>query len=198
MSPVFYSKSKIRTRKLISFMCNNFNKKFIEEATKANLANEGIIEHEKFMQEAIDIAIKGMNANEGGPFGCLVVKDGKIIGKGNNKVTSTNDPTAHAEITAIREACKELNSFQLEGCVIYTSCEPCPMCLGAIYWARPDKVFFAGNKQDAAQAGFDDAFIYKEMELPFDKRTIPFKQISRNSAIEAFKQWIEKDDKISY
>ena len=117
--------------------------------------------HEEFMSEAVKAALKGMNNNEGGPFGCIVVKDGKIIGKGNNKVTSTNDPTAHAEVTAIRDACKNVGSFQLDGCIIYTSCEPCPMCLGAIYWARPDKVFYGSNQQDAANIGFDDEVIYK-------------------------------------
>ena len=116
------------------------------------------------MEEAVKAAIQGMDNNESGPFGCVVVKDGKIIGRGNNKVTSTNDPTAHAEITAIREACQHLNSFQLEGCVIYTSCEPCPMCLGAIYWARPDKVYYGSNQKDAADIGFDDQFIYEEIQ----------------------------------
>ena len=105
---------------------------------------------EQFMKEAVNAALKGMNNNEGGPFGCVIVKDGKIVGKGNNKVTSTNDPTAHAEVTAIRDACKNLDSFQLDGCEIYTSCEPCPMCLGAIYWARPDKVYYGSNQVDAA------------------------------------------------
>ena len=150
------------------------------------------------MQEAINIALRGMNKNEGGPFGCVIVKNGEIIGRGNNKVTSTNDPTAHAEVIAIREACQKLGSFQLEGCSIYTTCEPCPMCLGAIYWARPDKIYFAANKQDAANSGFDDAFIYDEIELSFDKRTIPFEQISRRKANEIFKLWDEKEDKITY
>jgi len=153
---------------------------------------------EKFMKEAVNTAIKGMNNNEGGPFGCIVVKGGKIIGRGNNKVTSTNDPTAHAEVLAIREACKTLNSFQLEGCEIFTSCEPCPMCLGAIYWARPDKVYYAGNQKDAAHVGFDDEFIYKEIPLPYSKRSIPFEQLGRDIALEAFQKWSEKEDKIEY
>ncbi|MDB2462541.1 nucleoside deaminase [Algibacter sp.] len=151
-----------------------------------------------FMQEAVNTAISGMNNNEGGPFGCVIVKDGEIVGRGNNKVTSTNDPTAHAEVTAIRDACENLNTFQLEGCEIYTSCEPCPMCLGAIYWARPDKVYYGSNQIDAANIGFDDAFIYKEIPLPYGKRSIPFKQFGRDIAIKAFKMWEEKTDKTKY
>lgn len=182
-------------------MCNNFNKKFIDEAAKA-IENNGFVEisisHEDFMREAIKNAIQGMNNNEGGPFGCVVVKNGEIIGRGNNKVTSTNDPTAHAEILAIRQACEKLKTFQLDGCIIYTSCEPCPMCLGAIYWARPDKVFYGCNKKDAANINFDDAFIYEELMLPHDKRSIPFEQINRNEALKAFKLWEKKEDKISY
>ena len=116
--------------------------------------------HEEYMSEAVKAALKGMSNNEGGPFGCVIVKDGEIIGRGNNKVTSTNDPTAHAEVTAIRDACKNLGSFQLDGCIVYTSCEPCPMCLGAIYWARPDKVYYGSNQEDAANIGFDDEFIH--------------------------------------
>lgn len=151
-----------------------------------------------FMQEAVNAALAGMKNNEGGPFGCVIVKDGEIIGRGNNRVTSTNDPTAHAEVTAIREACKNLNSFQLDGCEIYTSCEPCPMCLGAIYWARPDKVYYGSNQKDAADIGFDDEFIYKEIPLPYKKRSIPFEQFARDIAIEAFKKWEEKEDKTEY
>ena len=153
---------------------------------------------EDFMREAVEVAIKGMTNNEGGPFGCIVVKDGKIVGRGNNKVTSTKNPTAHAEVTAIREACKNLDSFQLEGCEIYASCEPCPMCLGAIYWARPDKVYYGSNKVDAANIGFDDAFIYNEIPLPYGERSIPFEQIGRDIAIEAFRKWSEKEDKTEY
>lgn len=183
-------------------MCNNFNKKFLDEASKALSDQENSTPdkdiHKKFMMEAVETAIRGMENNEGGPFGCIIVKDGKIVGRGNNKVTSTNDPTAHAEITAIRDACKNLNSFQLDGCTVYTSCEPCPMCLGAIYWARPEKVFFGSNKKDAAEVGFDDDFIYKEIELDFDKRSIPFEQISRKEALKAFLKWKEKEDKTAY
>jgi len=182
-------------------MCNNFNKKFIDEANKAlekNEFDEPIALTQDFMEEAIKIAIQGIEKNEGGPFGCVIVKDGKIIGKGNNKVTSTNDPTAHAEIIAIRNACNSLNSFQLTGCIIYTSCEPCPMCLGAIYWARPDKVYFGCTKKDAANINFDDAFIYEELPLPNNKKSIPFEQVNRKEALKAFEIWKEKEDKIPY
>lgn len=151
-----------------------------------------------FMREAVDAALKGMQNNEGGPFGCVIVKDGKIVGSGNNKVTSTNDPTAHAEVTAIRDACKNLGSFQLDGCEVYTSCEPCPMCLGAIYWARPDKVYYGSNQKDAAAIGFDDQFIYEEIPLPYEKRSIPFEQLGREIALEPFKKWSEKGDKSLY
>ena len=154
--------------------------------------------HEEFMSEAVKAALKGMSNNEGGPFGCIVVKEGEIVGRGNNKVTSTNDPTAHAEVTAIRDACKNLESFQLDGCIVYTSCEPCPMCLGAIYWARPDKVYYGSNQADAANIGFDDAFIYKEIPLSYEERSIPFQQVGREIALEPFQKWSEKHDKIEY
>lgn len=184
-------------------MCNSFNKKFIDEAAK-QMNNNKIEkvpctnEDQKFMQEAVNEAIKGMIANEGGPFGCVIVKDGKIIGRGHNKVTSTNDPTAHAEVTAIRNACKNLNSFQLDDCIIYTSCEPCPMCLGAIYWARPNKVYYGSNQEDAANIGFDDQFIYDEIPLPYEKRSIPFEQCARDTALKPFQLWQEKEDKTEY
>jgi len=152
----------------------------------------------KFMEEAIRIGLDGVRDNEGGPFGAVVVKDGEIIGRGNNQVTSTNDPTAHAEVMAIRDACSKLGTFQLDGCEIYTSCEPCPMCLGAIYWARPDKLYYACTKADASEIGFDDGFIYEELELPLDQRKIPFTQLLREEALELFKEWTEKDDKVSY
>ncbi len=154
--------------------------------------------HKKYIKAAVKAALNGMQNNEGGPFGCVIVKDGKIIGSGNNKVTSTNDPTAHAEIIAIRNACKNLNNFQLTGCTIYTSCEPCPMCLGAIYWARPDKVFYGCTKDDAAKVGFDDDFIYKEINLDYSKRSIPFEQYEREIALELFKKWKSLDGKIEY
>ncbi len=181
-------------------MCNSFNKKFLDEAAKAlgQDADNSTTDHASFMELAIDTAIKGVLGNEGGPFGCIIVKDGQIIGKGNNQVTSTNDPTAHAEVIAIREACKALKSFQLDDCVVYASCEPCPMCLGAIYWARPKKVYYGCNKTDAAKIGFDDDFIYKELDLEPGKRTIPFEQINKETAMRAFRAWEEKEDKIEY
>src|SRR5690242_12341666 len=129
--------------------------------------------HETFMRRAIELAQEGVDKNQGGPFGCVVVKDGRIVGEGCNQVTSTNDPSAHAEIVAMRDACRNLNTFQLNGCSIYTSCEPCPMCLGAIYWARPADVYFAGTRQDAAAAGFDDDMIYDEIEKPNEARQRP-------------------------
>ena len=155
-------------------------------------------EDEKFILKAIELSRYGMNSNAGGPFGAIVVKDGKIIGEGYNKVTSTNDPTAHAEIIAIREATKYLNNYQLEDCTIYTSCEPCPMCLGAIYWARPTRVVYACSKQDAANIDFDDAFIYKEIGLSMDKRFIKTKQILREKGVEVFNEWKIKNDKSEY
>ena len=151
-----------------------------------------------FMQRAIDISRKGMESNDGGPFGAVVVKDGKIIAEGNNRVTSSNDPTAHAEVVAIRNACTALDTFQLDGCIIYTSCEPCPMCLGAIYWARPDKMFYACTKEDAARIGFDDDFIYKELDLKIKDRSIPTVQIMNAEANEVFKSWETKEDKTEY
>jgi guanine deaminase len=155
-------------------------------------------EDKNFMRRAIELAQAGIDANDGGPFGCVVVKDGEIVGEGNNSVTSTNDPTAHAEIVAIREACRNLNSFQLEDCVIYTSCEPCPMCLGAIYWARPRRVFFACTREDAARAGFDDDFIYEEIALPIAERRIKTDFLLRDEGLEVFQNWIDKPDKTEY
>ncbi len=151
-----------------------------------------------FMNEAIKMAVSGVASGEGGPFGAVVVKDGKVVGRGNNRVTSINDPTAHAEVVAIRDACKNLNTFQLEGCEIYTSCEPCPMCLGAIYWARPSKVYFGCNKNDAAAIDFDDDFIYKEISIPNSQRKIPFVGFMRDEAMAAFNAWTDKKDKVSY
>ncbi|WP_235893445.1 nucleoside deaminase [Litoribacter populi] len=156
------------------------------------------LEQQKFMQYALDLAQQGMESGKGGPFGCVVVKDGQIIGEGSNSVTSTTDPTAHAEVVAIREACKHLNDFQLNGCDIYTSCEPCPMCLGAIYWARPDRVYFANDKFDAAQAGFDDAFIYEQLEVEPSSRSIPMIKVTMDDANKAFNLWQEKNDKTIY
>lgn len=154
--------------------------------------------HEHFMQRAIALAEEGMNSNAGGPFGCVVVKDNKIIAEGYNRVTSTNDPTAHAEIVAIRSACEKLNSFQLEDCIIYTSCEPCPMCFGAIYWARPKMVYFACDKKDAANIQFDDQFIYEELDKEFADREIPFARLLRKDALSVFDKWATKNDKTEY
>ena len=153
---------------------------------------------EKFMQEAIALSSKGIHKNEGGPFGCVIVKDNIIIGRGNNQVTSTNDPTAHAEVVAIRDACKNINNFQLDGCEVFTSCEPCPMCLGAIYWARPAIIYFANNRQDAADAGFDDSMIYDEMKAGIEERKIPIKSIGRAEALKVFMEWKNKADKTVY
>jgi guanine deaminase len=139
-----------------------------------------------------------MQSNSGGPFGAVVVKDGEIIGGGYNRVTSDNDPTAHAEIMAIRDACKNIGSFQLDDCVIYTSCEPCPMCLGAIYWARPKKVFYACTREDAAAAHFDDQFIYDELELKIKDRKVDFENIIRVEGLHLFEQWKGKKDKTAY
>lgn len=152
----------------------------------------------KFIRRAIELSKQGLGENAGGPFGAIVVKDGEIVAEGFNKVTSANDPTAHAEMVAIREACKKLNSFQLEGCVIYTSCEPCPMCLGAIYWARPDAVFYGCTKEDAARIGFDDHFIYEEINANMDDRKIQFINLHREEANEIFNLWEQKEDKTEY
>ena len=151
-----------------------------------------------FMQMAIDLSRKGMKNGKGGPFGCVVVKDGEVVGQGSNEVLLTNDPTAHAEVVAIRDACRNLGSFQLDGCEIYASCEPCPMCLGAIYWARPDRVYFANTKSDAAEIGFDDQFIYEEIELPLVGRKIPFEQLSNAKAKAVFEEWKNMNNKTLY
>jgi guanine deaminase len=153
---------------------------------------------EKFMMRAIELARTGMDANSGGPFGCVVVKDGEIVGEGNNQVTSTNDPTAHAEVVAIRNACSKLGTFQLDGCTIYTSCEPCPMCLGAIYWARPSAIFFAGTQSDAAVAGFDDEHFYAELEKTNSERELPMVNLLRDESQKVFAAWINKPDKTEY
>jgi guanine deaminase len=155
-------------------------------------------QHEKFLREAIRLSFEGMRNGDGGPFGAIIVKNGEIIGQGNNRVASTNDPTAHAEVVAIREACRHLGHFQLDDCVLYTSCEPCPMCLGAIYWARPAKLFYACTKADAADIGFDDDFIYHEIDLPLAERKIPAIQLLRDEGLKAFSEWRLKADKIVY
>lgn len=152
----------------------------------------------EFMLEAIEMSKKCLATGKGGPFGAVIVKDGKIIGRGSNMVTTNNDPTAHAEVVAIRDACKNLNTFQLDGCEIYTSCEPCPMCLGAIYWARPTKMYYAANKYDATDAGFDDSFIYKEIELPYNERKIPAEQYDQQEAVKVFDAWKNLSNKVDY
>ena len=151
-----------------------------------------------FMQEAIQISVTNVAEGKGGPFGAIVVKDGKIIARGANSVTATNDPTAHAEVIAIRNACNSLKTFQLDGCDIYTSCEPCPMCLGAIYWARPARLFYASSKEDAAAVKFDDQFIYEEIAKPITERQLFTKQLLRNEGLEAFVKWSESSLKTDY
>lgn len=153
---------------------------------------------EDFMREAIRLSIENVITKTGGPFACVIVKDNKIIAKGTNQVTSTNDPTAHAEIVAIRNACKELGTFQLDGCDIYTSCEPCPMCLSAIYWSRANKIYYANSKTDAAKINFDDQFIYEEIPLNPENRKIPSEQVLREEALEAFELWFKLDGNIQY
>jgi guanine deaminase len=153
---------------------------------------------EFFMKEAIRLAVENVLSGNGGPFGAVIVKNGEIIARGTNHVTTNNDPTAHAEVVAIREACKQLGSFQLEGCEIYASCEPCPMCLGAIYWARPDKIYFAASKHDAAAVGFDDSFIYQEIPLPIEQRSLFTERITSEDFQEPFNVWNENVKKIEY
>ncbi len=152
----------------------------------------------KFMREAIKLSIDNVKSGKGGPFGAVIVKDGKIIAHGTNEVTSSNDPTAHAEVVAIRNACKMLGTFQLDNCDIYTSCEPCPMCLGAIYWSRPARLFFANTKKDAADINFDDQIIYQELEIPYQDRKLFTQQLLREEALEAFKLWSNSNNKIEY
>jgi len=150
------------------------------------------------MREAIRLSIQMMRRGQGGPFGAVVVRNGKVVGRGSNQVTSANDPTAHAEIVAIREACKRLKTFQLDDCDLYTSCEPCPMCLSAIYWARLANVFYANTRKDAAKINFDDDFIYREVALPIRKRTLKMKQVLHDEALAAFTEWQQKTDKVLY
>lgn len=157
-----------------------------------------IMDKKHFIRRAIDLAYEGMESNQGGPFGCVIVKDGQIIAEANNRVTSHNDPTAHAEIVAIRNACEKVDSFQLTGCELYSSCEPCPMCLGAIYWARPDRVYYAGSRKDAASAGFDDDLIYRELDIDPEQRSIPMQQIQQHAILDLFEKWRLKEDKTEY
>jgi len=162
------------------------------------MPRSGCMKGFSFMEKAIEVALENVISNHGGPFGAIVVKDGKIIGTGRNEVTASNDPTAHAEVQAIREACQYLNEFQLIDCEIYTSCEPCPMCIGAIYWARPKAVYYACTKEDAAKIGFDDQFIYEQLSLPIDQRNITMKQITPNQYELPFKTWKKSIDKTHY
>lgn len=155
-------------------------------------------QHQRFLKEAVKMAQKGMQQGKGGPFGAVIVKDGKIIARGCNQVTSSNDPTRHAEVDAIRKACKKLGTFELKDCVIYSSCEPCPMCLGAIYWARPKALFFAADRFAAAKYGFDDEFIYKEVPLPVEQRSLKTYCIDLENKNKPFEEWNEKADKIAY
>ena len=155
-------------------------------------------QQEAFMREAIALSLSNIKTCNGGPFGAVIVKNGEIIARGANNVTSTNDPTAHAEVVAIRQACEHLQTFQLTGCEIYASCEPCPMCLGAIYWARLDKLYYANTKTDAAAINFDDKFIYEELEKPLEHRTLFTQQLLRDEALEVFKKWSQMDEKIEY
>ena len=153
---------------------------------------------EFFMRRAIALAQIGVDKGAGGPFGAVVVKNGEIVGEGYNQVTSTNDPTAHAEVVAIRNACLKLESFQLDECVLYTSCEPCPMCLGAIYWARPKQIFFAATHTDAAAVGFDDSFIYEEIKRPVEERKITSTNLLHEEGLTIFENWANKTDKTEY
>lgn len=152
----------------------------------------------KFLERAIELSRRGMQKGRGGPFGCVIVKGDEIIGEGSNMVTSTNDPTAHAEVVAIRQACKKLNAYQLDGCEVYTSCEPCPMCLGAIYWARPARVVYANTRYDAAAIEFDDEFIYKEINTDIVQRQIPFIHEPHPQALKVFEEWKNMENKIKY
>lgn len=156
-----------------------------------------IMKHEDFMRRAIALAVENVK-NGGGPFGAVIVRDGEIVATGANRVTPDNDPTAHAEVNAIRAACTKLGTFDLSGCVIYTSCEPCPMCLGAIYWAHIDKIYYGANQHDAAEVNFDDSFIYRELELPVDKRRKPVANILHDEALAPFNLWRDKEDKVAY
>ena len=150
------------------------------------------------MRAAIRLSREKMRRNDGGPFGAVVVRRGKIVGRGWNRVTSTNDPTAHAEIMAIRDACRRLKTFQLDGCELYASCEPCPMCLAAIYWARLGKIFYANTRRDAAAIGFDDDLIYREVSRPLSRRKVLMQQLLRKDALKVFAEWRKKPDKIRY
>lgn len=163
----------------------------------SNVNKKIIMTKDELMRKAIELSIDNVN-NGGGPFGAVIARDGEIVATGVNRVTANNDPTAHAEVSAIRAAAAALGTFDLSDCEIFTSCEPCPMCLGAIYWARLKKVYFANNKTDAKNIGFDDSFIYDELALPREDRKLSSEEMMRNEAIKAFEMWAQKDDKIEY
>ncbi len=156
------------------------------------------MEHEEYLRRAIGLAVENVRSSRGGPFGSVIVFDGAVIAEGTNLVTRTNDPTAHAEIVAIREACRKLGRFHLKGCTIYSSCEPCPMCLSALYWARVDGLCFASTRDDAAAAGFDDSFLYEEIPLPLDRRKIPTHSLLRDEGASAFAAWSNTPSRIPY
>lgn len=150
------------------------------------------------MEKAVELSLENMRAGKGGPFGAIIVRQGKIVGTGANHVTSDNDPTAHAEVVAIRDACKNLGTFQLDDCEIYTSCEPCPMCLAAIYWARPKAIYYANTRKDAADIGFDDDFLYEELKKNLEERSLPIHQLDKSNALKVFDERKRKTDKIEY
>jgi tRNA(Arg) A34 adenosine deaminase TadA len=154
--------------------------------------------NKNFMARAIELAVENVRSGKGGPFGAVIVRNGRVIAEGANRVTFSNDPTAHAEVVAIRAACAALGVFQLDGCDLYTTCEPCPMCLGAIYWARPARVYFAALAADAAAAGFDDAFIYEQIAQPREQRKIPFVELMRDESLACFRAWKDKQDRVRY
>ena len=156
------------------------------------------MDQQYFMNKAVELSLENMREGKGGPFGAIIVKDGKIIGTGANHVTSENDPTAHAEVVAIRDACKNLGTFQLDGCEIYTSCEPCPMCLATIYRARPKAIYYANTRKDAADIGFDDDFLYEELKKDLENRSLPIHQLDKENALKVFDEWKKKSDKIEY
>ena len=155
-------------------------------------------QREVFLRQAIDLAVDNVRREFGGPFGALIVKAGEVIATGTNRVTATNDPTAHAEVVAIRAACEKIGSFQLDGCEIYTSCEPCPMCLGAIYWARIKAFYFAASKEDAARGQFDDSFIYSELDKPVEGRTIPGSRLLAAEGFRPFEEWLQNQKRVCY
>lgn len=170
----------------------------VVDPTPGELAMRANQDVHRFMSRAIELSRRHMDAGEGGPFGAVIVKGGEVVGEGWNRVTSSHDPTAHAEVVAIREACARLGAFELRGCEIFSSCEPCPMCLAAIYWARLDRLWFANGREDAAAIQFDDAWLYREVALPAEARSLPATQLMRREALEVFRAWDEKADKIRY